>query len=120
MAVGGGDGVVQQVRRGFGVEGAVVEDHQPLLALDAERLLFLRQGGGNQAGRHVAVERNRAADDGAHRRQPGAFEKTAAVGLGQATEHQTVGPFRVRLIEFADAALTSGHGVSPLLVSCPF
>ena len=100
------DRVVEQMGRGLGVDRPVVEHGQPVLALDGHFLGGDRLG--DEARRHVAVKRDRRADQGAHAGEAGAFQEPAAVRMRLAPEHDPVGLFRVFGIEFEEVGCL-GH-----------
>jgi hypothetical protein len=83
---------------------------KPLLAFDQEALQLVGQGGRDQAGRHSAVEGNRRAQRGAHRREAGPLEEAAPAALGDPSEDQPVGSLGILGVELAKPAFAAfGH-----------
>ena len=100
------DVVVQQVRRRLGIDRTVVEDGEPVLALDPEAAGLLGQRGRDQAARHVAAEGDGGTHDAGHGGEPGAAQEAAPVDAGPASEDEPVGSLGIGLVELADAALS--------------
>ena len=114
-----GDGVVQQMRRGLGIERPVVQQGQPVLA---DQHILARESGRDQPSRHEPVERDRRPDHRRHRRQTGALEKAAPVGMRHPAEEGAIRRDRILPVEFMDIrsapgrAVVLGHDVFPCFV----
>ena len=91
--------VIEQVGWRLGIDGAIVQHDQAILALEDEAPRFLGERRRDEAGRVVSVEGDVRADGGRHGREARALQE------GLPTEHERVGPVWVLRVEFAQAAL---------------
>ena len=104
---GRSDRIVQQMRRRFGVDRAVVQNDKPRFAvgLQIKRSRRIRISGGDEPARHFVGENDRQAQRRAHAGDPRAFEEAAPRGVGLTPEEQAVGALRILAVEFVQAAL---------------